>query len=592
MERNSGFKQPPKRIRTVGQSSMATPSSGDQSQGLQHVAITSGGGDQSQGSQRVAGISVGVQDLEISPTASASIGTRAMDPPQSIEVIGGSSSQAQSTSLSGSTSGGSGKKRKHMTPEERRNRPHIPSKGCLFLIQRSTLQFYKKKSKEYLETKYLHHGVHGLAAVIEDMKVYLSDAVLNDARHHDAPTTEGYGLWFHNQVQQGVYNPTQLYETLHPGAEKTLTTTTMDLEYEKLVWWKNYARQVKANATRMPPWADKLLVGHLSSHGRTGIMWIPRSAEIVCKSGEQFQGAYGKVRQVSIHNFAPIPSHMVFAEKTSKIAHKDKTRARKELSIEALVNPVDHPGMIKFFALSAENMSAFTIWWNGNSLLSVKRIERPFTTIHPSTLLALEGMDIEVRRKIAAFRKQQAWLAWAFMNIIDVLHKSGVLHNDLSPSNILLHFPPELPEDVYIGVCDWGMASWSGEEPLSLNWARDEADLQAKKTARWWIAPEMWYMLPQEVDGVVVSPGTKQTKNTMKSEAYATGKLTRYIYNDASSSTLFKGCDTTRVMLNRVLDGLTKDDPKERWTVAHAVNSMKANPYNLSTPTQCYRYNI
>jgi serine/threonine protein kinase len=208
----------------------------------------------------------------------------------------------------------------------------------------------------------------------------------------------------------------------------------------------------------------------------------------------------------------------------------------------------------------------------------VKRIERPFTTIHPSTLLALEGMDIEVRRKIAAFRKQQAWLAWAFMNIIDVLHKSGVLHNDLSPSNILLHFPPELPEDVYIGVCDWGMASWSSEEPLSLNWARDEADLQAKKTARWWIAPEMWYMLPQEVDGVVVSPGTKQTKNTMKSEAYATGKLTRYIYNDASSSTLFKGCDTTRVMLNRVLDGLTKDDPKERWTVAHAVNSMKANP--------------
>lgn len=529
MERNSGFKQPPKRMRIVGQSSMATTSTGDQSQGLQHVAGTSGGGDHSQASQRVASISVGVQDLEFGPTASASIGTRPMDPPRSIEVTGGSSSQARSTSLSGSTSGCSGRKRKHLTPEERRNRPEIPSRGCLLLVQRLTLLFFKKKSKEYLETKYLHHGVHGLAAVIEDMKLYLADAIEQDPRHHDAPSAAGYGHWFHEQVQQGVYNPTQLYEPTHPKAIESLTTSEPDLEYEKLLWWKTYAQQVKAAATRMPPWADKLLVGHLSSHGRTGIMWIPRSADIVSKSGEQFQGAYGKVRQVSIHNFAPIPSHMVFAEKISKIARKDKTKARKELSCEALVNPVDHPGMIKFFALSAENMSAFTIWWNGNSVVSVKRIEQPYKSIHPDTMLGMEGMDSKVRRRIAAYRKQHSWLAWAFMNIIDVLHKSGVQHNDLSPSNILIHFPPERREDVYIGVCDWGMASWSGEEPYSNNWARDEADLKAKKAARWWVAPELWYMLPQEVDGVVVSPSTKPTKHTMKSEAYATGKLARYM---------------------------------------------------------------
>ena len=91
---------------------------------------------------------------------------------------------------------------------------------------------------------------------------------------------------------------------------------------------------------------------------------------------------------------------------------------------------------------------------------------------------------------------------------------------------------------------------------------------------------------------MVVSPGTKPTKHTMKSEAYATGKLARYIFDNAMASTLFRGDETTRVMWNRALDGLTLDDPKERYTVAHAVNWLKANPYRLMTPTQCYRYNI
>ena len=44
-------------------------------------------------------------------------------------------------------------------------------------VQHLTLLFFKKKSKEYLETKFEHHEVHGLAPVIEDIKVHLGDAV-------------------------------------------------------------------------------------------------------------------------------------------------------------------------------------------------------------------------------------------------------------------------------------------------------------------------------------------------------------------------------------------------------------------------------
>jgi serine/threonine protein kinase len=39
------------------------------------------------------------------------------------------------------------------------------------------------------------------------------------------------------------------------------------------------------------------------------------------------------------------------------------------------------------------------------------------------------------------------------------VHKSKILHNNISSSNILLHFPPDHVDRVYIGVCDWGMAT-------------------------------------------------------------------------------------------------------------------------------------
>ncbi len=47
-------------------------------------------------------------------------------------------------------------------------------------------------------------------------------------------------------------------------------------------------------------------------------------------------------------------------------------------------------------------------------------------------------------------------LAWAFINIINVVHHFGILHNDLSKDNIMLHFPLNKPHVVYIGICDWG----------------------------------------------------------------------------------------------------------------------------------------
>jgi serine/threonine protein kinase len=68
--------------------------------------------------------------------------------------------------------------------------------------------------------------------------------------------------------------------------------------------------------------------------------------------------------------------------------------------------------------------------------------------IHLDELLCAEHL----RR----FQRKRMELAWMLLHIMDEVHKNHNLHNDISPDNILLHFPEE-ESKVYIGVCDWAL---------------------------------------------------------------------------------------------------------------------------------------
>ncbi len=47
-------------------------------------------------------------------------------------------------------------------------------------------------------------------------------------------------------------------------------------------------------------------------------------------------------------------------------------------------------------------------------------------------------------------------LAWAFMNIMNVIHHYEILHNNLPKDNIMLHFQTNKRDVVYIRMCAWG----------------------------------------------------------------------------------------------------------------------------------------
>jgi serine/threonine protein kinase len=110
-------------------------------------------------------------------------------------------------------------------------------------------------------------------------------------------------------------------------------------------------------------------------------------------------------------------------------------------------------------------MEAYTLWWNGGSIRSFWRTnslvkpseEHEYITRHPDH-------PMDVLEKIKAFHTKCAKLAISLIMTMARVHKKKILYNDISPSNILLHFPPDHIDKVYIGVCDWSMATRTIED--------------------------------------------------------------------------------------------------------------------------------
>ena len=65
---------------------------------------------------------------------------------------------------------------------------------------------------------------------------------------------------------------------------------------------------------------------------------------------------------------AGIPTDCDFAAKKSKAA--TPLLQRQAQCMEACVNPIQHPGMIKFWAVHHKTMGSYTLCWNGGSLAS------------------------------------------------------------------------------------------------------------------------------------------------------------------------------------------------------------------------------
>ena len=94
-------------------------------------------------------------------------------------------------------------------------------------------------------------------------------------------------------------------------------------------------------------------------------MWLLEKVKIVEMLGDRVEGGYREVRRVRIARMASIPTDCDFAAKKLKAA--TPLFQGQAQCMEACVNPIQHPGMIKFWAVHYKTMESYTLWWNGGS---------------------------------------------------------------------------------------------------------------------------------------------------------------------------------------------------------------------------------
>jgi predicted metal-binding protein len=76
-------------------------------------------------------------------------------------------------------------------------------------------------------------------------------------------------------------------------------------------------------------------------------------------------GSYGVVCKMCIERFDHIPNTIELARKTTKMV--DKWEMSKQHLVEVLACLCEHPCVIKFLAIHAKTMEAYTLWWNGGT---------------------------------------------------------------------------------------------------------------------------------------------------------------------------------------------------------------------------------
>jgi hypothetical protein len=94
----------------------------------------------------------------------------------------------------------------------------------------------------------------------------------------------------------------------------------------------------------------------------------------------------------------------------------------------------------------------------------------------------------------------------------------------MSSNNVMLHFPPNFPDKVYISICNWAMVGNFNDLKESFYIHESQEAETRIMQCRWWVAPELNYILPP--------PGStrdvdfeRRPKYTSKSEKFAVDKI-------------------------------------------------------------------
>jgi hypothetical protein len=185
----------------------------------------------------------------------------------------------------------------------------------------------------------------------------------------------------------------------------------------------------------------------------------------VSYQGKRKEGGYGAIQKCFIENDPAIPKYWAFVAKTQK---GDTHAAQKvRFNTEAMALRSAHEGCIKWITVHPTKSEGYSLWWNGGTIWEMIKDEERFNreSVHITLQAAflIDSRDdyqkkLHAARRVEVFRKKRHELAWIILNTMSNVHHCHTLHNDMSPDNVMLHFPPNFEDKIYTDICDWAVA--------------------------------------------------------------------------------------------------------------------------------------
>lgn len=503
--------------------------------------------------------------------------------PTPVEITTGSNTQSAPSSTS------EGKKKQKGTAHDKN--PDYPPKEYGHFVREKVLEWYKNRSVDMLERTYIQHNADGLMDLQLELNRVITDALRTSELYNNFERDYWeHGKWLDQQIISSTSNVIHLFECVYKKGEDGTYSQRDLVLYRKLQRIQTFVARFSNNKSKTVPWRLQALKAAMEQHMGGGVIYLPETAKVIAVPGFGNEGGYGEIRKVRISRVANIPEVIDFAGKMSKAA--SNMAKREERAIEALACPIEHPGLIKFWAVHPKTMEAYTLWWNGGSFKSFKIID---DKVGPGEdlqyILNNPAHTMQELEMIKAYRSNAAKLALSLIITMARVHKNEILHNDISPSNILLHFPPDHVDRVYIGVCDWGMASRFCEDKASVYGYPSKAEMEKNKNERKWVAPELFYVYGPSNSETSIERVRWKHPYTPQSDAYSVGKLALEIWHDEWDKHLFKTPECGTLFL-RKLTALTDKDPAKRPSLAEVLGSLKSKPFEMEMPNCCFRYEI
>ena len=457
-------------------------------------------------------------------------------------------------------------------------------------MQELALEFLEQYTIAQLNTTYVSRGVQGVELIKNKFQHMFWRAMSGDEWIEDR-TKEHFRRWLDEQVQTCVFNIAQVATSVK-GFKRDVVPRqqALNLLHKKLYWWHDAMRPLSSSNVRGAPWFQQSQNLALGQVGAGGVVFLDQGVVVVPLSGHSQQGGNGRVRKVSLQNSRHISPTMELAGKTALYVDQLK-KSREKLSIEALVCPCNHPGVIKFFAINDMTMECYSQWWNGGTLGAMFTLDQKNRDPDEIGELAYHAtpQTMQEAKRLMAYRRKRTELAWALICIVDQVQQSSVLHNDITPENIMLHFPNDDGQTVWIGLCDWGMASRINEETHSLYKFQDGRQMRATRQKRWWVAPELMYVTGEA--GTSVSPTRADGAPcvSIHTDGYSVGKLAEKIWKRDRGNTEMLPDHTAFGTFEATLSALCKEDPLQRRSVLHAATRLSGAPLFWTPPVDCYR---